>query len=361
VTFLDHRPFLRALAYRLLGSWHDAEDVLQDAFVRWSRADRTDVDEPRRYLTRVVTRLAVDRLRARARETYVGPWLPEPVATDPSPFGTVDTSDLSIAMLHLMERLTPPQRAVYVLRTAFGVDYPEIARIVGRPAEHCRQLHHRAAEALAGRQRFSADRTEASRLVAAFAAAARRGDLTALERLLHTDVEAWSDGGGRVRAARRPVVGARKVARFFAAVYAKPPRFSASPVEVNGQPALVVRYVTREHVLAVAVTDGLIGRVYLVANPAKLRAFLAQLRPFLAERDQADHEPDQVEAGGGPGAVRDGVDRQPDRAGEVQRLVGDARADALGGEQPVGEQQAARTRPPDDLDNQVHAASPPDN
>lgn len=343
-AFLAHRPFLRALAYRLLGSWHDAEDVLQDAFVRWSRADRTDVDEPRRYLTRVVTRLAVDRLRARAREAYVGPWLPEPVATDPSPFGTVDTSDLSIAVLHLMERLTPPQRAVYVLRTAFGVDYPEIARIVGRPPEHCRQLHHRAAEALSGHPRFSADRAETSRLVDAFAAAARRGDLSALERLLHTDVEAWSDGGGRVRAALRPVLGARKVARLFAAVYGRPRAFTASPVEVNGHPGLVVRYVTRTHVLAVAVTDGLVSRVFLVANPAKLTAFPAQ-------RDQADHQPDQVEAGRRPGTVRDRVDRQPDRAGEVQELIGDARTDPLRGQQPVGQQQAARAHPPDDLDD----------
>jgi RNA polymerase sigma-70 factor (ECF subfamily) len=348
-AFLTHRPFLRALAYRLLGSWHDAEDVLQDAFVRWSRANRTDVDEPRRYLTRVVTRLALDRLRARAREAYVGPWLPEPVATDPSPFGTVDTSDLSIAVLHLMERLTPPQRAVYVLRTAFGVDYPEIARIVGRPPEHCRQLHHRAAEALSGHPRFSADRAETSRLVDAFAAAARRGDLSALERLLHTDVEAWSDGGGRVRAALRPVLGARKVARLFAAVYRRPRAFTASPVEVNGHPGLVVRYVTRTHVLAVAVTDGLISRVFLVANPAKLTAL--PTRSLSAQRDQADQQPDQVEAGRRPGAVRDRVDGQPDRAGEVQRLVDDARADPLRGEQPVGQQQAARPHPPDDLDD----------
>ena len=353
-AFLTHRPFLRALAYRLLGSWHDAEDVLQDAFVRWSRADRTDVDEPRRYLTRVVTRLAVDRLRARAREAYVGPWLPEPVATDPSPFGTVDTSDLSIPVLHLMERLTPPQRAVYVLRTAFGVDYPEIARIVGRPPEHCRQLHHRAAEALSGHPRFSADRAETSRLVDAFAAAARRGDLSALERLLHTDVEAWSDGGGRVRAALRPVLGTRKVARLFAAVYGKPRAFTASPVEVNGHPGLVVRYVTRTHVLAVAVTDGLISRVFLVANPAKLAPFLARFSE--TQRGQADQQPDQIEAGRRPGTVRDRVDRQADRAGEVQELIGDAGTDPLRGEQTVGQQQAARAHPPDDLDDHGRTA-----
>jgi RNA polymerase sigma-70 factor (ECF subfamily) len=269
-AFLTHRPFLRVLAYRLLGSWHDAEDVLQDAFVRWSRTGRTDVEEPRRYLTRVVTRLAVDRLRVRSRETYVGPWLPEPVATDPSPFGTVDTSDLSLAVLHLMERLTPPQRAVYVLRTAFGVDYPEIARIVGRTPGHCRQLHHRAAEALSGGQRFSVDRAETLRLVDAFAAAARGGDLPALEHLLHTDVVAWSDGGGRVRAALRPVVGPRKVARLLGTVWSRARAFSTSPVEVNGGPGLVVRYAGRVSVLTVAVADGVISGVYLVSNPAKL-------------------------------------------------------------------------------------------
>ncbi|WP_243421000.1 sigma-70 family RNA polymerase sigma factor, partial [Micromonospora globispora] len=146
-----HRPMLLGLAYRLLGSLHDAEDVLQEAYLRWLDVDRESVAEPRRYLSRVVTRLALDRLRARqaARETYVGPWLPEPVPTAPSPFGPLDSAELrdslSTALLHLLERLTPPERAVYVLHTAFGLPYAEIGDILDRSAADCRQLHHRAA------------------------------------------------------------------------------------------------------------------------------------------------------------------------------------------------------------------------
>ncbi|WBB54580.1 sigma-70 family RNA polymerase sigma factor, partial [Verrucosispora sp. WMMD573] len=145
-----HRPMLLGLAYRLLGSRHDAEDVLQEAYLRWLRVDRAEVSEPRRYLSRVVTHLSMDRLRARqaARETYVGSWLPEPVPTAPSPFGPLERAELrdslSTALLHLLERLTPPERAVYVLHTAFELPYAEIAEVLERSAEDCRQLHHRA-------------------------------------------------------------------------------------------------------------------------------------------------------------------------------------------------------------------------
>jgi RNA polymerase sigma-70 factor (ECF subfamily) len=169
------------------------------------------VAEPRRYLTRVVARLAVDALRARQarRESYLGPWLPEPVATAGAPFGPVDPSDLSMAVLYLMERLTPPQRAVCVLRDAFELPYAEIGEILGRGADDCRQLHRRAVAALrAGRPRFTAAPAEHRRLLAAFVAAARDGDLPRLETLLHADVVAYTDGGGHTRAARRPVAGA---------------------------------------------------------------------------------------------------------------------------------------------------------
>ena len=170
---------LAGLAYRLLGSWHDSEDVLQDAYVRWSAADRADVAEPRRYLTRVVTRLAVDVLRTRQarRESYTGEWLPEPVPSDP--FGAVDTSDLSLAVLHVMERLTPPQRAVYVLRTAFTLPYDEIAEILDRSPADCRQLHRRAVQALdLDGPRFEPSTDEQRRLLLDFVAAARDGDRT---------------------------------------------------------------------------------------------------------------------------------------------------------------------------------------
>jgi RNA polymerase sigma factor (sigma-70 family) len=273
--FVRHRPMLRGLAYRLVGSLHDADDVLQEAYLRWAGADRSAVAEPRRYLTRVVARLATDHLRARQRrrESYVGEWLPEPVATGPSPFGAVDTSDLSIAVLHLMEQLTPPQRAVYVLRTAFGLPYEEIAGIVDRGADDCRQLYRRAGQALLeGRRRFPVPADEHRRLLIDFVAAARQGDLHRLHRLLHADAVAWSDGGGRVRAARHPIRSAAKVARFFGSIYSRRPDLSVEPVELNGTPAVLVSNPRTRHLLLLDVDGGAIRHLYVVANPDKLGA-----------------------------------------------------------------------------------------
>ncbi|MBY8875120.1 RNA polymerase sigma factor SigJ [Micromonospora sp. PLK6-60] len=270
---------LLGLAYRLLGSLHDAEDVLQEAYLRWLDVDRGAVAEPRRYLSRVVTRLALDRLRARqaTRETYVGPWLPEPVPTDPSPFGPLETVELretiSTALLHLLERLTPPERAVYVLHTAFALPYAEIADILDRSAADCRQLHHRAAARLAAeRRRFTADPAEQRRLLDAFLAAARDGDLARLTDLVAADATAWSDGGGRIRAARNPVSGADRIARFFAGVYGRRrPGVRATPVELNAAPALLLTWPNgARYTLAVAAAGGRITGVYLVGNPDKL-------------------------------------------------------------------------------------------
>jgi RNA polymerase sigma-70 factor (ECF subfamily) len=266
---------LSGLAYRLLGSGHDAEDVVQDAYLRWTGTDRADVAEPRRYLTRVVARLAIDRLRVRQarRERYVGEWLPEPVATDPSPFGAVDTSDLSLAVLHLLERLTPPQRAVYVLRTAFELPYDEIAGIVERTPEDCRQLLRRATRAVeAARPRFPPDRAEHQRLLTGFVAAARDGDLPRLEGLLRADVIAWSDGGGRARAARRPIRGRSKVARFFSGIYQRYLPDGGVQLDLNGAPALLVRTSRSTHALIIEADGGQIIGLYVVANPDKLAA-----------------------------------------------------------------------------------------
>lgn len=274
-----HRPMLLGLAYRLLGSLHDAEDVLQEAYLRWLDVDRESVAEPRRYLSRVVTRLALDRLRARqaARETYVGPWLPEPVPTAPSPFGPLDSAELrdslSTALLHLLERLTPPERAVYVLHTAFGLPYAEIGDILDRSAADCRQLHHRAAARIADdRRRFTAGPAEQRRLLDAFLAAARDGDLARLTELVAADATAWTDGGGRVRAARNPVHGGDRVARFFTGVYGRRrPTVEAAPAELNGSPALVLHWPGgARYALTLAAADGLITDLYLVGNPEKL-------------------------------------------------------------------------------------------
>lgn len=274
-----HRPMLLGLAYRLLGSLHDAEDVLQEAYLRWLDVDRESVAEPRRYLSRVVTRLALDRLRARqaARETYVGPWLPEPVPTDPSPFGPLDTVELretlSTALLLLLERLTPPERAVYVLHTAFALPYAEIAEVLDRSAADCRQLHRRAVARLAeDRPRFTAGPAEQRRLLNAFLAAAQQGDLARLTALVAADATAWSDGGGRARAARNPLHGADRIARFFAGIYGRPGRaVRATPVELNGAPALLITWSTGDrYTLAATAADGRITGLYLVGNPDKL-------------------------------------------------------------------------------------------
>ncbi|KAB1931956.1 sigma-70 family RNA polymerase sigma factor [Micromonospora sp. ALFpr18c] len=273
-----HRPMLLGLAYRLLGSRHDAEDVLQETYLRWLGVDRSTVDEPRRYLSRVVTRLALDRLRARqaARERYVGTWLPEPVPTVPSPFGPLDRVELrdslSTALLHVLERLTPPERAVYVLHTAFELPYTEIAEILDRTPADCRQLHHRAVTRVRQEQRrFTASRSERERLLDAFLAAARDGDLATLTGLVAGDAIAWSDGGGRVRAARNPITGSERISRFFAGIYGPHRRWTTRRLELNGEPAaLLTRDDGNRYALTVTAAEGRITGIYLVGNPTKL-------------------------------------------------------------------------------------------
>ncbi|TKK83535.1 sigma-70 family RNA polymerase sigma factor [Kribbella jiaozuonensis] len=260
---------LAGLAYRLLGSWHDAEDVLQDAYVRWSAADRADVAEPRRYLTRMVTRLSIDVLRTRQarRESYTGEWLPEPVSAD-----MLELEDISMALLHLMERLTPPQRAVYVLRTAFTLPYDEIAEILDRTPEHCRQLHRRALHELADdRPRFHPTAAEQRRLIADFVAAAREGDLARLEDLLKDSVTSWTDGGGIRRAARKPVVGREKVAAFFTHIYAHTDVI-ITPVDLATGPALDITIRGHRHLLTVDADGPQITTIRVLANPHKLTA-----------------------------------------------------------------------------------------
>jgi RNA polymerase sigma-70 factor (ECF subfamily) len=268
----EHRRMLLGLAYRLLGSLDDAEDVLQDAYLRWLGTDRTAVREPRRYLSRVVTNLALDRLKARQAELYVGPWLPEPVdlsRTDMGPLDTVEAREsLTLAVLHLLERLTPPERAVYALRAAFDVPYEEIAEILGRTVSDCRQLHHRARERIGTTARFSPTLAEQRQFLDAFVAAARGGDLDRLSSLLGEHATAWSDSGGRVRSALRPVPGREKVARYFLGIYHRYGEgLATTPVHVNGQPALLVRRRSGVHLL----TMGLAEDLLVIANPDKLR------------------------------------------------------------------------------------------
>lgn len=274
--FAEHRPLLLGLAYRLLGSMWDAEDVVQDAWLRWTRVDHAQVREPRAFLITTVTRLALDVLRSArvTREAYPGPWLPEPVRTDePGPLDTAELRDsVSYATLHLMERLTPPQRAVFVLREAFALPYDEIAEIVGSSAAACRQLHSRASRVLAERgPRFEPSDEAHRELVARFLDAAGSGDLDALAALLTDDVVSWNDGGGKVRASRHPIVGRRNVVAFVAGLVTQYPVSEVVPVEANGAPAVWMVMGGEEQLVAFDVRDGRIAAIYGVRNPDKLR------------------------------------------------------------------------------------------
>ncbi|GAA4676919.1 RNA polymerase sigma factor SigJ [Pseudonocardia yuanmonensis] len=281
--FEAQRPRLFGLAYRLLGSAQDAEDAVQDAWLRWSGADHAAVASPAAWLTTALTRLCLTRLTSARtrRETYVGPWLPEPILTTDPAVGPAETAaqreSVSLALLVTLERLTPLERAVYVLREAFGHTHAEVAAILGVTEAHSRQLHTRArkhlAEAPAGQPETDAAAWGA--LVERFLAAAREGEIAELEALLAADVAAWSDGGGRVSAARRPVVGRAAVARFLAGVFAKfTTGLEARVGEVNGEPAiLALRDGELTSVLAVARSGSQVTGLRFVLNPDKL-AFL---------------------------------------------------------------------------------------
>jgi RNA polymerase sigma-70 factor, ECF subfamily len=276
-----HRDFLFGVAYRMLGSRQDAEDVLQEAFVRADRAGGDDVIEPRAWLTRIVTRLALDELgSARARrEQYVGPWLPEPLValrgergepSDPADRVTLD-EHVSLAFLRVLEALSPGERAVYVLHEAFGMPFDEVARIVGRTPAACRQLASRARRHVReGAPRFDPDPGEQARLVAAFQQASETGDVDGLAQVLDADVVLRADGGGVVNAARRPVVGRDRVVRTITAGLRAVPDVVLQPIWVNGQAGLLARYGSAAAVLAFGVVDGRIVEIDLVANPEKL-------------------------------------------------------------------------------------------
>ncbi|MFW6690806.1 RNA polymerase sigma-70 factor [Streptomyces sp. MAR4 CNX-425] len=273
--FERYRPLLLGLAYRLLGSMWDAEDVVQEAWLRWERTDRGAVREPRAYLTTVVSRLALDQLRSArvTREAYPGPWLPEPVPTDE--LGPLDTAELkdtvAYATMHLLERLTPPERAVFVLREAFQLAHEEIARTVGVSPANARQLYRRAQQRLAGgAERFQLSAKEHERLVTRFLDAARGGDLDALTRLLSDDVVAWNDGGGKIRAALRPVVGRANVTAFLRGLVTRYPLTNGRVIDVNGAPALSISVAGSYRVVVLDAHEGRIRGIFAVLNPDKL-------------------------------------------------------------------------------------------
>ncbi|MEU2866701.1 RNA polymerase sigma factor SigJ [Streptomyces mirabilis] len=276
-VFEGYRPLLLGLGYRLLGSMWDAEDLVQEAYLRWSAADRAEIRVPRAFLVTVVTRLALDQLRSVrvTREAYTGPWLPEPVASDA--FGPAQTAELrdslAYATLHLMERLTPPERAVFVLREAFELPYDEVAAIVGVTSANCRQLYSRAARHLAaGRERFHPDADAHGELLRRFLDAAQHGHLTALADLLSEDVVVWNDGGGKVRAALWPIEGRANVLAFLMGLLARYGLGAMRLVGVNdGSPAVWTEVDGGRQLVAFDIRgDGLIHGIFAVLNPDKL-------------------------------------------------------------------------------------------
>ena len=281
-AFLDARGLLFAVAYRMLGSVAEAEDVVQDAWLAWSRTDRAEVREPAAYLVRTATNLALNRLRsARARrELYVGPWLPEPLLTEPDVAEDVVadaelTESVSMALLVVLETLSPLERAVFVLREAFGYSHAEVAGVLGRSEASVRQLAHRAGEHVeARRPRFDADDAQRRAVVERFRAACEGGEPADVLAVLSPGVTAWTDGGGKVTAALRPLRGADHVARWMLGVLAKPVvrGVRLEPAVVNGEPGLVaVLGGQRIGALSLDVADGAVTAVRFQLNPEKLR------------------------------------------------------------------------------------------
>ncbi|MCD0483517.1 RNA polymerase sigma-70 factor [Streptacidiphilus sp. ASG 303] len=283
-VFHEYRRLLFSVAYRLLGSAADAEDAVQDTWIKWSFADRSHVADPKAYLTRIVSNLALERLRStrHKREDYVGPWLPEPILTSGDTADAVtDAESVSMAMLVVLETLSPLERAVFVLKEVFGFSHAEIAQAVERSEVAVRQAAHRAhGHVRARRPRFAADRGRRREVTERFFAAATGGDINALMELLSPDVTLWTDGGGKVRQALKPVVGAQTVASWFAAIGTltyegvQPAGMSAELVEINGGPGMVFSAPGR--VIATVTfdfaADGRITAIHNVANPDKLQA-----------------------------------------------------------------------------------------
>ncbi|MFE7172159.1 RNA polymerase sigma-70 factor [Streptomyces sp. NPDC057616] len=286
--FETHRPRLFGLAYRMLGSAHEAEDIVQDAYLRFSAADRAGIEHPAAWLAKVVGNLCLNRLTsARARrERYVGVWLPEPVVTSDGTLGPLESAEqreaVSLALLVLLERLGPTERAVYVLREAFGYGHREIAEALDLTEANSRQLYRRAVRRVnEERPRFEPAPEQQEELVTSFITAARDGDLAGLEKLLTADVTFSSDGGGKVRAALRAVEGPDKVARLVAGVVERyVAGLSVTKVEVNGAEGLAIwDGDTLFGVTVFEMRDGLISHVRAVLNPDKLDFAQRQLRP----------------------------------------------------------------------------------
>jgi RNA polymerase sigma-70 factor (TIGR02957 family) len=273
--FSAHRRLLFTVAYEMLGSAVDAEDVVQETWLRWADADQAEVRDPRAYLVRAVTRQALNRLRtvSRRREDYVGEWLPEPLLTSPDVAEDVELAEsVSIAMLTVLETLGPTERAVFVLREVFDVPYDEVATAVSRTPSAVRQIAHRARSHVAARRpRVEVDGSQQRLVVERFRHAVQTGDVQALLDVLAPDVVLVADGGGIVSAARRPIEGCEKVAAFLGGLSRLAPGAELDSMWINGAQALRVDLDgALDTVVSLVVEDGRITRIYSIRNPEKL-------------------------------------------------------------------------------------------
>jgi RNA polymerase sigma-70 factor (ECF subfamily) len=271
-TFDPLRPKLMRVAYRMLGSMADAEDVMQEAFIRWMNAERSDVREPEAFLRRTVTRLCLDQLKSarRQRETYVGPWLPDPVIQE------ADEEDVTLPLMLALERLSPLERAAFLLHDVFGLEFEEVAATIRRDAAACRQLAARArSHVREARPRFQVEKQRGLELAEAFFKASRSGDMKALGAMLAADVSVHADGGGKRPAAMRPIFGyaaVMKVHEYLAEFFRKNGSQLVRAGFVNGLPGFLTLEADGElQTTALDIEDGKIAAIYIVRNPDKLR------------------------------------------------------------------------------------------
>jgi RNA polymerase sigma-70 factor (ECF subfamily) len=272
--FVAHRSLLFTVAYEMLGSAADAEDVLQESWLRWADVDQSQVRDSRAYLIRIVTRQSLNRLRtvSRSREQYVGEWLPEPLLTSPDVADDVELADsVSIAMLTVLETLGPTERAVFVLREVFELPYREIAEAIGKSATATRQIARRAHQHVAARRpRVRVSRSEQQAVVDRFMLALQTGHLQALMDVMAPDVVFIADGGGVTAAAHVPIHGAQRIARLLARARHALPTFNVTPMWLNGAPATWIDMDGETAAVSVDVQDGRITRIFVTRNPQKL-------------------------------------------------------------------------------------------
>jgi len=260
------------VAYRMLGSVADAEDIVQEAFIRWMKADRSDVREPEAFLRRTVTRLCLDQLKSaqRTRETYIGPWLPDPIVEED------EVEDVTLPLMLVLERLTPLERAAFLLHDVFGLEFEEVAAAIDRDVAACHQLAHRARDHVReARPRFKVEKQRGLALAEAFFAASRSGDMKTLGAMLAADVSLYADGGGKRPAAPKPIIGfdaVMKAIEYVAGLLRKKSSKFVQTGFINGLPGIVTLEADGElQTTALEIEDGKIAAIYVVRNPDKLR------------------------------------------------------------------------------------------